>query len=130
MKSLKATKTSDPEDNGKRRDADKDKCNNKRGKGNDDAARSLVKNESPHGKICMLANKTWVANFAGKQLDQRPQWNDKCKCCPHWLLQKYCFSDCPNKESHVPAEKNPARYPSANVGMGQGMPQMTGPVGV
>jgi hypothetical protein len=105
MKSPKATKTSGPEDTGKCRDADEDKCNKKKGKGNDDAARSLVKNESPHGEICMLANETWVANFAGKQLDQRPQWNDKCKCCPCWLLQTYCFSDCPNKESHVPAKQ-------------------------
>jgi len=126
MKSPKATNTSGPEDTGKCRDADEDKHDKKRGKGNDDA-HSLVKNESPHGKICMLANETWVANFAGEQLDQRPQWNGKCKCCPRWFLQKYCFSDCPNKESHV----NPDPYPSpANVSMGQGMPQMTSRVGV
>jgi len=88
MKSPKATKTSGPEDTGKRRDADEDKHDKKRGKGNDDA-HSLVKTESPHGEICMLANETWVANFAGKQLDQHPKWNDKCKCCPRWFLQKY-----------------------------------------
>ena len=62
MKSPKATKTSGPEDTGKRRDADKDKRDKKRGKGNDDA-RSLVKNNPSHGEICMLANETWVANF-------------------------------------------------------------------
>ena len=126
MKSPKATNTSGPEDTGKCRDADEDKHDKKRGKGNDDA-HSLVKNESPHGKICMLANETWVANFAGKQLDQQPQWNGKCKCCLRWFLQKYRFSDCPNKESHV----NPDPYPSpANVSMGQGMLQMTSRVGV
>ena len=130
MKSPKATKTSGPEDTGKRRDADEDKCNKKRGNGNEDAARSLVKNESPHGEICMFANETWVANFAGKQLDQRPQWNDNCRCCPCWFLQKYCFSDCPNKERHIPADKIPPRNdnkntnPSANVGLGQGMSQI------
>jgi hypothetical protein len=106
MKSPKASKTSGPEDTGKRRDADDDKRDKKRGKGNDNV-RSLVKNEFPHGEICMLANETWVANFAGKQLDQRPQWNDKCKCCTRWFLQRHCFSDCPNVESHVPAKKVP-----------------------
>jgi hypothetical protein len=80
MKSPKGTKTSGPEDGGECRAADEDKCNKKRGKGNNDAACSLVENESPHGKVCMLANEMWVANFAGKKLDQRPQWNDKCKC--------------------------------------------------
>jgi len=107
MKSPKATKSSGPENIGNHRDADEDKRDKKRGKGNDDAACSLVKNESPHGKICMPANEKWVANFAGKQLDQHPQWNDKYTCCPRWFLQKYCFSDCPNKESHVPADKIP-----------------------
>ena len=65
MKSPKASKTSGPEDTGKRRDADDDKRDKKRGKGNNNA-HSLVKNEFPHGEICMLANETWVANFAGK----------------------------------------------------------------
>ena len=104
MKSPKATKTLGQNDTGKHRDADEDKCDKTRGKGNDDA-HSVVKNESPHGKICMPANETWVANFAGKQLGQRPQWNEKCNCCPCWFLQKYFFSDCPNKESHVPTKK-------------------------
>jgi hypothetical protein len=106
MKSPKAIKTSGPEDTGERRDADENKRDKKRGKGNDNV-HSLVKNEFPHGEIFMLANETGVAKFAGKQLDQRPQWNDKCKCCPCWFLQKYCFSDCPNEESHVPAKKVP-----------------------
>jgi hypothetical protein len=56
MKSPKARKTSVPEDTGKRRDADEDKCDKKRGKGNDNA-HSLVKNEFPHGKICMAKHR-------------------------------------------------------------------------
>jgi hypothetical protein len=76
----------------------------KKGKGNGEK-HTLVKNPFPHSKICMLANETWAGNFAGKHLDQRPNLNKKCKCCPRWFLQKYCVSDCPNEESHVPAKK-------------------------
>ena len=106
MKSPKVTTMSGPIDGGKRREADEDKRDKKKGEGNDEA-RFLMKNDFPHGEICMLTNETWAGNFAGKQLDQRPQWNEKCKCCPRWFLQKYCFSDCINNESHVPAEKVP-----------------------
>ena len=80
--------------------------NKKKGKGNGEN-HTLVKNSFPHSEICMLANETWAEIFAGKQLDQRPNWNEQCKCCPCWFLQKYCFSDCPNVESHVPAKKVP-----------------------
>jgi hypothetical protein len=106
MKSTKLTTTAGPIDGGKRREADEDKCDKKKGKGNGEAC-FLMKNDFPHGEICMLANETWAGNFAGKQIDQCPQWNEKCKCCPCWFLQKYCFSDCNNNESHVPAEKVP-----------------------
>ncbi len=106
MKSPKVTTMSGPIDGGKCREADEDKHDKKKGKGNDEA-RFLMKNDFPHGEICMLTNETWAGNFAGKQLDQRPQWNEKCKCCPRWFLQKYCFFDCPNNEGHVPAEKVP-----------------------
>ena len=104
--SMKSPKVSGPIDGGKCRDADENKRNKKKGKGNDEA-HFLMKNKFPHGEICMLTNETWAGNFAGKQVDQRPQWNEKCKCCPCWFLQKYCFSDCPNNESHVPAKKVP-----------------------
>ena len=107
MKSQNNTTVTGPGGGGKRREADEDKRGNKKkGKGNNEA-HSLVKNVFPHGEICMLTNETWAGNFAGKNANQRPQWNEKCKCCPCWFLQKYCFSDCPNKESHVPAKKVP-----------------------
>ena len=62
MKSPKDTTTTIPGDEGKCRDADKDKRNRKEGKGNNDA-RSLVN---------MLANKTWAGNFAIKQNQPAP----------------------------------------------------------
>jgi hypothetical protein len=131
MKSPKARKTSVPEDTGKRRDADEDKCDKKRGKGNDNA-HSLVKNEFPHGEICMLANETWVANFAGKQLDQHPQWNDKCKCCPRPSLgpPEVLFLRLPQRRESRASQKSPTHHPSKNVNLGQDLPQMTGWVGV
>ncbi len=91
---------------GKLKEDDDNKGKKKKGKGNG-VKHTLVKNPFPHSEICMLANKTWAGKFAGNQLDQRPNWNEKCKCCPCWFLQKYCFSDCPNVESHVPAKKVP-----------------------
>ena len=65
-------------------------------------------NNFPHSKICMLTIKLWALNFAGKQVDQHPQWNNRCKWCPCWFLQKYCFSNCPNKESNIKSREVPA----------------------
>jgi hypothetical protein len=76
--------------------------NNKKKKSDD---RSVIKNDSPHPKICMLTNEMWAINFASKHLDKCPKWNDTCHCCCRWFLQKYCFSDCKNKESHVKANE-------------------------
>jgi len=92
----------------KRRGLDEDKSGSdrKKGRGND-TNHAVVKNLFPHGEICMLVNETWAGDFTGKCNDARPKWNKKCKCCPRWFLQKYCFVDCPNAESHVEAEKVP-----------------------
>jgi hypothetical protein len=77
----------------------------KRKKKKPDKSHDLVKNKAPHPGLCMLATKTWAINFASKNTDKWPKWNDKCHCCPPWFLQKYCFSNCKNKESHVKADK-------------------------
>ncbi len=100
MKSPKHTTTMSPGGRGKCRDFDEDKHDKKKSKGNDKAC-SLVKNEFPPGKICMLTNEKWAGKFSSKQVDQHTQWNEKCKCCPHCFLQKHCFSDC--KKSHPPS---------------------------
>jgi hypothetical protein len=87
----------------------------KGGKGNEDKGgrkktkkgdedRIMIKNEAPHPELCMLPTETWSINFANKEIDKRPNFNDKCKCCPRYFLNKYCFSNCKNKESHVPAD--------------------------
>ena len=68
----------------------------------------MIKNEAPHPELCMLPTETWVINFASKHIDKRPKFNDKCKCCPRWFLQKYCFLNCKNKDSHVKANDIPA----------------------
>ncbi len=84
---------------------DETKGRKKEKKGEED--RMLVKNETPHPELSMLATETWGINFANKHIDKRPKFNDKCKCCPRWFLQKYCFSNCKNKESHVKANDIP-----------------------
>ncbi len=73
-----------------------------------DKSHDLVKNKAPHPKLCMLATKTWAIKFTSKNMDKRPKWNNKCRCCLRWCLQKYCFSNCKNKESHIKANKIPA----------------------
>jgi hypothetical protein len=74
-----------------------------------DKACNLIKNDVPHPVLYMLPNKTWATNFANKNIDKKPKWNDKeCHACPRWFLQKYCFSNCKHKNSHVEADKIPA----------------------
>jgi hypothetical protein len=106
MKAPKDTLTAGTGGGGKRNEDDDDKHDKKKGKGNG-KKHTLVENPFPHSEICILVNEKWAGSFAGKQLDQHLNWNEKCKCCPRWFLQKYCFSDCPNKKSHVPAKKVP-----------------------
>ncbi len=67
----------------------------------------MVKNEAPNPELYMLSTETWAINFASKHVDKRPKWNKTCRCCPRWFLQKYCFSDCKNKNSHVKANNIP-----------------------
>ena len=54
---------------------DKDKDKDKEGKGRKkkkgDEDRTMLKNDSPHLELCMLANETWAINFASKHVDKR-----------------------------------------------------------
>jgi hypothetical protein len=99
-----ATPSSGPKGGGK---GDEDKGGRKKTK-NGDEDRIMIKNEAPHPELCMLPTETWSINFANKEIDKRPNFNDNCKCCPRYFLNKYCFSNCKNKESHVPGDKIPA----------------------
>ena len=107
MKEPKATATTTA--NGKRDSSNisgtEEQGNRKKKK--PDKSHDLVKNKAPHPKLCMLATEMWAINFASKNINKRLKWNDKCRCCPRWFLQKYCFSNCKNKESHVKANKIP-----------------------
>jgi hypothetical protein len=83
------------------------------------------------GKICMLVNETWAGDFAGKCNDALPEWNEKCKCCPRWFLQKYCFCGLPKRRESRRSGKSPAHHPPKYVIVDEGVPQeMTGRVGV
>ncbi len=73
-----------------------------------DKAHDLIKNDAPHPDLYMLPNETWATNFANKNIDKRPKWNDKCHACPRWLLQKCCFLNYKLKDSHLKANKIPA----------------------
>ncbi len=91
----KQSKPDDNKEGGKKRKKEEEK-------------RDLIKNESPHQEMCMLANKTWAINFANKHINKQPKWHDKCIMCPRWFLQNYCFSDCKHKDAHVPAADIPS----------------------
>jgi hypothetical protein len=79
--------------------------NEKHKKKKPDKACGMIKNDAPHWDLYMLPNKIQVANFASKNINKMPKWNDKCCACPQWFLQKYCFSNCKHKDSHVKANK-------------------------
>jgi hypothetical protein len=84
-----------------------DKWGKKKGKKGDNPW-DLIKNKHPHAELCMLANETWAIIFANNNLDKCPKWGKKSGCCPCWFLNRYCFSNCKNKESHIKAKKIPA----------------------
>ena len=85
----------------------------KRKKKKPDEARELIQNKAPHSELCMLTGETWGITFANKNVDSRPKWNDKVTMCPRWFLQKYCFNNCKNKESHVKSDEIPAEKVTA-----------------
>ncbi len=83
-----------------------DKQGKNKGKKGDNS-RDIIKNKHPQAKLCMLVNKTWAINFANKNINNHPKWGKKSRCCPHWFLNRYCFSNCKHKESHIKANKIP-----------------------
>jgi hypothetical protein len=87
MKEPKATATATA--NGKKNSSNVSgtKEQGKQKKKKPDKSHDLVKNEAPHPELCMLATKTWAINFPSKNINKRPKWNDKCRCCPRWFLQ-------------------------------------------
>jgi hypothetical protein len=67
---------------GKHPDLEDDKHEDRKKRKKENEMCNLIKNESPHTEICMLANKTWAINFAYKQVGKRSKWTDKCIMCP------------------------------------------------
>ena len=93
----------------KKHDGNNDgKGDNGKKKKKGDEAREMVQNKAPHPDLCMLSTETWAINFANKNVNSRPKFNDKSVMCPRWLLQKYCFNNCKHKDSHVKADEIPA----------------------
>jgi hypothetical protein len=107
MKDPKPESAATGKGGGKRPDLEDDKREDGKKRKKENEKHDLIKNESPHKEICMLANENWAINFAYKQVDKRPKWTDKCIMCPRWFLQNYCFSNCKHKNAHVPAAKVP-----------------------
>ena len=69
---------------------------------NDDR-KARVENE---GKIedWIVSHDTWGKLFAGKQLENRPNMNNKTMCT-RFHSKGYCFSDCYNGTTHIPSTK-------------------------
>ncbi len=76
------------------------------------AAKQYIKNESIVDKFKMKENEVWKCNLAGKNLKDRPKWNDKSWMCICWFTNGDCFKDCNNKDSHVCAQDVPANKKS------------------
>ena len=72
---------------------------------------SLVKNESPVKEFEASKEEKEKFNefFGGNNICHRVIWGNKSKMCPRWFSKLYCFDNCSNRESHVEANKVPAK---------------------
>ncbi len=80
-----------------------------------EAAKQYIKNESRVDEFKMKENKVWKRDLAGKNLKDRPKWNDKSWMCIRWFTNSNCFKDCNNKDSHVCAQDVPANKKTAYI---------------
>ena len=69
----------------------------------------VVKNKEPIPGVALREGEDYSNVFAGKFLDDRPMWDDECRMCTRFHVKKYCFPDCPNKNSHKPNSKVPGK---------------------
>jgi hypothetical protein len=79
------------------------------------AAKQYNKNKSMVDKFKMKENKVWKRDLVGKNLKDRPKWNDKSWMCVRWFTNGNCFKDCNNKDSHVCAQDVPANKKAAYI---------------
>ncbi len=63
----------------------------------------------------MKENEVWKGDLTGKNLKDRPKWNDKSWMCVRWFTNGNCFKDCNNKDSHVCAQAVPADKKAAYI---------------
>ena len=69
-------------------------------------------------RIKLLPGEDWVKKFAGRCIENRPDWveaGNKCKMCPRWHSKFLCFGDCANTASHVGKAKVTAEQKNQNL---------------
>jgi hypothetical protein len=76
----------------------------KKGKGTksitEEDERKVVNKDVP-SEFRLIGNEDYRKNFANKNIEARPMWDEKCKMCPRWWTHGNCFTDCRNAASHV-----------------------------
>ena len=63
--------------------------------------RSFVENTDPNDEYKLRDGEDFKM-LGGNNTCHRVDWNNNSKMCPRWHSKLYCFSDCNNKDSHVP----------------------------
>ena len=100
-----------------------DKPKNKKNKTGSDAnstdkdeskkKRAKVDNTSKPEQFKLREGEVWATHFAGKTQgrvvwEERPANEPNIYMCARWFINGYCFSNCHNAKSHVPANDIPA----------------------
>ena len=78
-----------------------------RGTGGSDGD-NRIHNTNQVDEFKMRPNEDWRRDYCGRCIDDRARWDKNSLMCPRWFPNGYCFDNCKNKASHVPASQVPA----------------------
>ncbi len=72
-----------------------------KGRGDNNKTRKYIKNNHMIAEFRMKEGEDWRQDLEGKNIKDRPKWNDNCYMCVRWFTKGDCFTDCNSKDSHV-----------------------------
>jgi len=96
----------DIDTNGRGGDGGRDRKRPRGAGGGDEDNR--IHNTNQVDEFKMRPNEDWRKDFCGRCIDDRVRWDKNSLMCPRWFTNGYCFDNCKNKASHVPASQVPA----------------------
>ena len=86
----------------------KDRDSNRQKRKRDEKKSNKLTNDKADDNLKTKKGESWEKIFCVKSCEHRVKWNSAgTLMCPRWFSRQYCFSDCGNKDSHVPNGKVP-----------------------